>query len=111
MTSPRPDPGHVHGAGQGPVLVDVGGDHGALVVLTRPELAGLEIEISRHGRARTGAHVAVHSRPAGATSVHAAVFPSLQEGTYELWAAAPEPVLRVDVQGGKVITVPWPAAS
>jgi hypothetical protein len=33
------------GAGQGPVLLDIGGDIGALVVTMPPELVGVEVEI------------------------------------------------------------------
>jgi hypothetical protein len=33
------------GAGQGPVLLDIGGDIGALVVMMPPELVGVEVEI------------------------------------------------------------------
>lgn len=91
------------------MLLDIGGDHGALVVLAPADLAGAEIEISRQGRARTGSHVAVLARQVGMATLHAAVFPSLLEGTYELWAASPEPVLQVDVDGGTVITVAWPS--
>ena len=39
-------------AGQGSVLLDIGGDVGALVVTMPPAMVGVEIEISRQGGGR-----------------------------------------------------------
>ena len=39
-------------AGQGSVLLDIGGDVGALVVTMPPAMVGVEIEIARRGRRR-----------------------------------------------------------
>ena len=74
-------------AGQGAVLLDIGGTVGALVVLMPSEMLGVEVEIvrapSEHGQHRHGQHVAVVARPLGAVMVPSLVFPDLEQGTYE----------------------------
>ncbi|MGF1645533.1 MAG: phospholipase [Kineosporiaceae bacterium] len=110
MTSPPPDPEDLTRAGQGAVLLDVGEDRGALVVLAPADLERAEIEISGAGRPRTGTHVAVLPRHAGAGGQvrHAAVFPSLAAGGYVLWSDDDRAVLDVTVAAGEVTTVSWP---
>ena len=90
-------------AGQGSVLLDIGGDIGALVVIMPPALVGVEVEINRidvepqhaheknahdhahvggddehpHNHAGGGAHrphVAVVARPTAGGVVHSLVF-------------------------------------
>jgi len=102
--------GHHHHAGEGPVVLDVGGDVGALVLLAGPELDQAEIEISAVGRARTGQHVAVHPRRLGDRVVHAAVYPALVGGTYELWDPIGRSALTVRIEGGQVTEANWPTA-
>jgi hypothetical protein len=114
--------GHAHGhrdahaEGYGPsehgsVLVDIGGDVGALVILTPPDLHGTEIELSPvdHGDRRT--HVAVRERRGPGATLHAAVFPSLAAGVYTVWDPASRPVTQVTVTGGQVAQLSWPATS
>ena len=62
-------------AGQGPVLLDIGGDIGALVVTMPPELVGVEVEIRPvDGEAdRTGDHDHAADRdqvPGGGRGAH-----------------------------------------
>ena len=102
--------GHRHHAGEGPVVLDVGGDVGALVLLAGPELDQAEIEISAVGQARTGQHVAVHPRRVGNRVVHAAVYPALVGGSYELWDAAGQAALTVRIEGGRITQAHWPTA-
>ena len=45
-------------AGQGPVLLDIGGDVGALVVVMPPETDGLEVELRPAGATAAGATAA-----------------------------------------------------
>lgn len=91
------------GPSLGPVVLDIGGHYGALVVVA-PALEGAELEIRRPGEPWSGRHVAVRSRLADSGATHAAVFGSLEAGTYELrlrddGRRAPE---RVVVRGGEV---------
>src|SRR6266568_4122721 len=98
-------------AGQGPVLLDIGGDIGALVVTAPAALAGHEIEIrpidrppSTHLR-----HVAVLARPTPNGIQHSAVFAELTAGNYELYRRPDGPVaLSVTVTGGEVCRAHWP---
>jgi hypothetical protein len=109
-------------AGNGPVVLDIGGDIGALIVTMPAELEGVEIE----ARPVAGAafesyagghlpHVAVLARPGGlgrptgSGMQHSAVFGELQDGEYELYLRPQEPVrLRAVVRGGAVTTATWP---
>ena len=101
-----------HFAGQGPVLLDIGGDVGALVVHLPAALAGREIEIRPAGcagPAQPGAHVAVVGRPTARGIDHSAVFTALQQGDYEL-ALRPggRASLRATVVGGELTEACWP---
>jgi hypothetical protein len=117
-------------AGQGAVLLDIGGDVGALVVEMPAATVGLEVEIrplgGRHahvhdvGHAGSRhhddherehlAHVAVVARPVGDGRVPSLVFPDLVAGSYELFGKGhPEVVaLRAEVTGGAVTAASWP---
>src|SRR5690348_11404764 len=102
---------HNHSAGQGAVLLDIGGDVGALIVQVPDHMASAEIEICPLGEPRDAtprSHVGVHSRP-GAPGL-TAVFPALLEGQYELYVKPDGPrQLVARVRGGQVSEVAWPA--
>ncbi len=121
-------------AGQGAVLLDIGGDVGALVVTTPAEMVGVEIEIRpvgaalhavsdghghdhdhghdhghHHGHGGHHPHVAVVARPVGGKLVPSLVYPELVEGRYELYVKETDDVeLTVAVVGGEVATAQWP---
>lgn len=108
-------------AGQGSVLLDIGGDVGALVVAMPADMVGREIEIrplhSHSKRPRdhspTGGHhhphVAVVGRPTVNGIAYTAVFPELVQGRYELYEKLRGPVrLVVTVTGGNVQNANWP---
>jgi hypothetical protein len=69
---------------QGPVVLDLGGDIGAAIVYTEADLDRTEIEIRREGAAWDGTHVAVRERSSAGAQLHAAVFPHLHQGSYEV---------------------------
>ena len=108
-------------AGQGSVLLDIGGAVGALVVIMPPELEGAEVEISRredwsgghdhdHGH-HHHAHAAVVARPVAGGVVHSLVFANLVEGVYELCRRPDGPVeLSASITGGAVTEAVWPKA-
>jgi hypothetical protein len=104
-------------AGQGSVLLDIGGDIGALVVTMPPDLDGLEVEVRPEGAHTHGdghahhhPHVAVVRRPVQDGLVPSLVFPELVAGRYELAEkGAVDARLRVDVRGGQVTSTTWPA--
>lgn len=107
-------------AGQGPVVLDIGGDIGALVVTTPAAMDGVEVEIVPTGTRRDpghdpghghGApvHVAVIRRPVGERSVHCLVYGELVAGTYDLYVRPDGPVrLTATVTGGQVTEAAWP---
>lgn len=108
---PHAPSGEVTGPSQGPVVLDIGGDIGAAVVHTGPELDGHELEIRRLPSAWDGTHVAVRSRP-GVEPSFAAVFGGLRTGTYELRLrhGVSGPVHEIRVVGGEVVESTWPAS-
>ena len=118
-------------AGQGSVLLDIGGDVGALVVTMPPAMVGVEIEIARrggdhhdhphehghahghgHGHGRDHGHrphVAVVDRPVTDGRLPSLVFPDLVEGSYELFDKGADTVLlTADITGGQVTFLEWP---
>ncbi len=113
-------------AGQGMVMLDIGGDIGALVVTMPASMVGDEVEIRPVGAASDDhdhdhghepghghshhPHVAVHERPIqGGAHVPSLVFPELTTDRYELYVkGTTDVVLTVDVRGGEVSTAIWP---
>ncbi|HKC27087.1 MAG TPA: hypothetical protein VKB75_03655 [Jatrophihabitans sp.] len=118
------------GAGAGAVLLDIGGDVGAVVVAAPAHLAGAEIEICPEGRRSdepdegrgwwagewrahpshvAWPHVAVLRRRTPTGAQFAAVFPGLRAGSYELWLRPAQPTaVVVSVAGGEVTSIAWP---
>ncbi|WP_375486752.1 phospholipase [uncultured Jatrophihabitans sp.] len=115
----------------GTVVLDIGGDVGALILLTPEALAGEEIEISplsdgaldvfqrdhphehpdgdgghaHHHPGRT--HVAVLARRMPSGIRYAAVYPGLAAGTYQLWNVDGTEADVVRVTGGEVTQLDW----
>ena len=100
--------GHRHEADGGPVVLDVGDDIGALVLLAPASAVGLEIEISPVEEPDHRSHVAVHPRDLAGQMVHAAVYPELPWGRYQLWSPQGDPVLEVSIVGGRVTAARGP---
>jgi hypothetical protein len=103
-------------AGQGSVLLDIGGDVGALVVVAPESMLGREVEIAPEGEAFDPTdrhchrpHVAVVRRPVAAGAVASLVFPALVRGRYALAEKGTTDVrLLVAVRGGEVTSARWP---
>ena len=112
-------------AGQGSVLLDIGGDVGALVISMPPAMVGVEIEIAPVGGAADGhdhghghghehghghrPHVAVVDRPVTDGHQPSLVFPDLVEGSYELFDKGQDTVLlTAEIIGGQVTFLEWP---
>jgi len=100
--------GHNHVAGQGPTVLDIGDDFGALVLYTSADLVGAEIEISPDGEPDRRRHVAVHSRHYPGGTAYAAVYYGLAAGTYDLWAADGSRALTVSIEGNTITESVWP---
>jgi hypothetical protein len=113
-------------AGQGSVMLDIGGDVGALVISTPPSMVGVEIEIAPVGGASSRdhghdhghghghghghrPHVAVVDRPVTDGHQPSLVFPDLVEGSYELFGKGQDTVLlTAEIVGGQVTSLEWP---
>lgn len=114
-------------AGQGSVLLDIGGDVGALVVSMPLAMVGVEIEIEpvggaapehdhahEHGHGHGHGHghrphVAVVDRPVTDGHEPSLVFPDLVEGSYELFDKGQDTVLlTAEIIGGQVTFLEWP---
>jgi hypothetical protein len=100
--------GHRHTADGGPVVIDIGGDVGALVLRAPAQALGQEIEISPVEEPERRSHVAVHVRHLADGDVHAAVFPDLRWGTYQLWSPDGEAIMTASIVGGRVTEATWP---
>lgn len=105
-------PEHVPGpSGPGTVVLDLGGDIGALILEAPAELAGREIEISpaRGGHRARRTHALVRERRTEAGLAYAAVYPGLPAAEYTVWQDTATPAGTVTVRGGQVTRYRWPA--
>jgi hypothetical protein len=96
----RPHPEHV--------VLDLGGDVGALIVHADPDQHDLQIEICPSGR-ESGyrEHQHILERPVGRRTKYAAVFGGLREGRYTLFTHDAVRETGVVIEGGSVTTVDW----
>ena len=101
---------HRHGpSGLGTVVMEVGGDVGALVLYTQAGMDGDEIEISRDSEpAARRTHSQVRQRQMGTVTKYAAVYPGLAAGPYTLWRDERAPAASVTITGGQITTCHWP---
>lgn len=92
-----------------PVVLDIGGDVGAAIVVTPERLTGAEVEIRRLREPWEGRHVAVRARPGPGATVFAAVFPALDAGAYELRVrgGGSGPPHQIVVSGGDIVWHHW----
>jgi hypothetical protein len=68
------------------VALDIGAGHGALIIYPSESYRGAEIEISRVGSDGRRIHTGVHERSTAAGSRLTAIFGSLVEGDWVVWA-------------------------
>ena len=89
----------------GPVVFDIGGDVGALVIYVDAELVGTEIPIEWTVDPDKDVHTGVWPRRVGIESVVVAVYPELTEGRYVIPSIAGHPPREVVIEGGRVAEV------
>jgi hypothetical protein len=102
-----------HGAGAtgaGSVILELGGDTGALILHTPAQLHGTEIEISPESDGRPGhrTHSLVRERVTAAGTSYAAVYPSVPADRYTIWGNDGVPVGSAVISGGHVASFHWP---
>ena len=98
---------HEHRPRTEPVVLELGGALGALVVYTDPALLHDEIEISPAGADDRRSHKDVLERLVGGRSVQAAVFDRLEHGNYTLWHGDQARTREVVVVGGEITELDW----
>lgn len=99
--------GHNHKVQGQNVVLDVGGDIGALVIYVPAELNGMEIEIRVPGADDAITHTEVHPRRVLGGHVHAGVFPELASGEYELRPPRGTAGTIVMIEGGRIAELDW----
>jgi hypothetical protein len=97
-------------SGEGSVVLDIGGDTGAVVIHCAASLDGAEIEIRPVGSKWDGTHTAVRQRDLRDRTCFAAVFGAVAGGRSELRIRGgdAEPQLEVLVVGGAISEATWP---
>ncbi len=93
------------------VVLDIGGDIGALILHTRADMLGLEVEISATGEDHRRSHKDVLEREINGCPAYTAVFDNIREGTYTLWVDDVAREREVVVSGGSVSELDWSASS
>jgi hypothetical protein len=89
------------------VVLELGGEVGALVVYTDASLLHAEIEISAIGNDDQRSHKDVLERVVAGRSLYAAVFDRLPAGAYTLWHEDVARTRGAVVVGGSVAELDW----
>jgi hypothetical protein len=84
------------------VVIDIGGDIGALIVRLDDALEGTEIPIEFADDPTRDIHTGIWRRSLGTTSVVVAVFPELRQGSYRLHAGNGHEGAQLQITGGQV---------
>ena len=97
------------GPGTGPpeaLVLDIGGDIGAIVVYGDEALLGVEVDLSAAGAPRSHhVHTMIRRRRVAGGDVVVGVYPEVQAGDYTLWHPDDQGRSDVSVRGGEVIEV------
>lgn len=97
---------HHHGAARGAaVVLDIGGDVGAVIVYLGDHSVGAELDIQPVGEPARRFHTGVHDRDVDGIVTRVAVFPEVRTGRYELLDEHDRPFAIVEATGGGVHTV------
>jgi hypothetical protein len=102
---------HSHRSHPEQVVLEIGGELGALVVYTDAGLHGAEIEISPTEDDDHRAHKDVLNRPVNGRATYAAVFDRLGDGGYTLWIRDVPVATDVSITGGRITELDWRGAA
>src|SRR5271167_3052253 len=91
------------------VVLDIGGDIGALILHTGAGMLGVEVEISATGWDDRRSHKDVLERELQGRPAYTAVFDNMREGTYTLWVDDVARERDVVVTGGAISELDWSA--
>ena len=95
----RPHPEHV--------VLDIGGELGALIVHTDAAMLGAEVEISPTGEDGPRSHKDVLQREINGRPAYTAVFDKVSEGSYTLWVNDEPRARDVAVTAGAIAELDW----
>jgi hypothetical protein len=97
-------------SGEGTVVLDIGGDTGAVVIHCPASIDGAELEIRPTGSGWDGTHTSVRQRQLRQGTCFAAVFGAVAVGRYDVRVRGSdtEPQLEVLVVGGAISEATWP---
>jgi len=98
---------HSHRSHPEQVVLEIGGDLGALVVYADAAVHGAEIEISPEGADADRSHKEVLHRPVAGRPTYAAVFDRIAGGSYTLWVQDAAVARGVAVKGGCITELDW----
>jgi len=91
----------------GHAVLDIGDDIGALIIHSRAELCGRQIDVSPKGRIWQRTHTDVLERRTNGCSMFAALFLSLPAEDYIIWGDNSRPVGEITIAGGQVAEIDW----
>ena len=94
-------------SGPGSVVLDIGGEIGALIIITPACMAGEEIHVSPRQDPDGRTHALVRERRLGPASCHAAVYPALRAGDYTIWRDPANPAGTARIDGGAATSYRW----
>ena len=86
----------------GPVVMDIGGDVGGLIVRLDDSIEGTELPIEYSEDPQRDIHTGVWRRALGAETVVVAVYPELREGSYRIYPGTDHPGAQLEITGGQV---------
>jgi hypothetical protein len=89
------------------VVLDIGDNLGALILHTKADMVGVEVEISATGRDHERSHKDVLEREINGRPAYTAVFDKVLEGTYTLWVDDVARERDVAITGGAVSEHDW----
>lgn len=89
------------------LVLDIGGEIGALVIHADPRMDGQEIELSPADDDTARFHNMVHPRSVSGGLVHNAVFPAITQGEYTVWSDTDTRHGTVTIRGGEVTDYRW----
>jgi hypothetical protein len=91
------------------VVLEIGGEYGALILHTDSDLHGVEVEISPAGADHERQHKEVLERSIRGRPAFTAVFDKIPAGRYTLWVDDVARAREVAISGGEIAQLDWKA--
>lgn len=95
----------------GSVVLDVGEGIGALVLHTSSDLLGVEVDVVGLTPGTVSTHALVRPRLLPHAITHAAVYPGLPAGRYQVVGVGSQRHQEVEIFGGRVAELDWKVAT